>query len=93
MTPTYASSNGRLDVWWDNRSDFNANGEKAVYAGVMYDLSNWNLPGMAVGGSYVYARDAKPSTNPIYDQSQRLKESARSLDAMYTIRKGAPRAP
>ena len=85
MTPTYASSNGRLDVWWDNRSDFNANGEKAVYAGVMYDLSNWNLPGMAVGGSYVYARDAKPSTNPIYDQSQRLKESARSLDAMYTI--------
>ncbi|ESH47090.1 outer membrane porin [Salmonella enterica subsp. enterica serovar Choleraesuis str. 0006] len=30
MTPTYASSNGRLDIWWDNRSDFNANGEKAV---------------------------------------------------------------
>lgn len=29
MTPTYASSNGRLDIWWDNyRSDFNANGEK-----------------------------------------------------------------
>ncbi|CAI0755053.1 chitoporin ChiP [Serratia proteamaculans] len=88
MTPTYASSNGRLDVWWDNRSDFNANGEKAVYAGVMYDLSNWNLPGMAVGGSYVYAWDAKPSTNPIYDQSQRLKESAWSLDALYTIQEG-----
>ncbi len=28
MTPTYASSNGRTDIWWDNRSDFNANGEK-----------------------------------------------------------------
>lgn len=28
MTPTYASSNGRLDIWWDNRSDFNADGEK-----------------------------------------------------------------
>ena len=88
MTPTYASSNGRLDVWWDNRSDFNANGEKAVNAGVMYDLSNWNLPGMAVGGSYVYAWDAKPSTNPMYDQSQRLKESAWSLDALYTIQEG-----
>ena len=88
MTPRYGSSNGRLDIWWDNRSDFNANGEKAVYAGVMYDLSNWNLPGMAVGGSYVYAWDAKPSTNPIYDQSQRLKESAWSLDAMYTIQEG-----
>lgn len=88
MTPTYASSNGRLDVWWDNRSDFNANGEKALYAGVMYDLSKWNLPGWAVGGSYVYAWDAKPSTNPIYDQSQRLKESAYSLDAMYTVQEG-----
>lgn len=28
MTPTYASSNGRLDIWWDNRSDFNADGER-----------------------------------------------------------------
>lgn len=88
MTPTYSSSNGRLDVWWDNRSDFNANGEKAVYAGVLYDLAKWDLPGFAVGGSYVYAWDAKPSTNPIYDQSQRLKESAWSLDALYTIQEG-----
>ncbi len=56
MTPTYASSNGRLDIWWDNRSDFNANGEKAVFFGAMYDLKNWNLPGWAVGASYVYAR-------------------------------------
>ncbi len=88
MTPTYASSNGRLDVWWDNRSDFNANGEKAIYAGVMYDLSKWDMPGLAVGGSYVYAWDAKPSTNPIYDQNQRLKESAWSLDAMYVIQDG-----
>ncbi len=55
MTPTYASSNGRLDIWWDNRSDFNANGEKAVFFGAMYDLKNWNLPGWAVGASYVYA--------------------------------------
>ena len=38
MTPTYASSNGRLDIWWDNRSDFNADGEKAVFFGAMYDL-------------------------------------------------------
>ena len=88
MTPTYSSSNGRLDVWWDNRSDFNANGEKAVYAGVLYDLAKWGLPGFAVGGSYVYAWDAKPSTNAAYDQSQRLKESAWSLDALYTIQEG-----
>lgn len=39
MTPGYASSNGRLDVWWDARSDWNANGEKALFAGVTYDLA------------------------------------------------------
>ena len=59
----------------------------------MYDLSNWNLPGMAVGGSYVYARDAKPSTNPIYDQSQRLKERTESGRDVHHPGKGAPRAP
>ncbi|WP_447752285.1 chitoporin ChiP [Pseudomonas nicosulfuronedens] len=88
MTPTYASSNGRLDVWWDNRSDFNANGEKALYAGALYDLASWNLPGFAVGGSYVYAWDAKPSTDPQYDQSQRVIETAYSLDALYTVQSG-----
>lgn len=30
MTPTYDSSNGHLDVWWDNRSDFNANGGESA---------------------------------------------------------------
>ncbi|AFJ47773.1 chitoporin ChiP [Shimwellia blattae] len=92
MTPTYASSNGRLDIWWDNRSDFNANGEKAVYFGTMYDLSNWNLPGWAVGASYVYGWDAKPSSRPTddgyYKSNRRLKESAYSLDAMYTVQEG-----
>lgn len=88
MTPRYSSSNGRLDIWWDNRSDFNANDEKAIFAGAMYDLSNWNLPGWAVGASYVYGWDAKPSSASIYDQSVRLKESAYSLDALYTVQDG-----
>ncbi|ELY3543463.1 chitoporin [Cronobacter turicensis] len=92
MTPTYASSNGRLDIWWDNRSDFNADDEKAVFFGAMYDLKNWNLPGFALGASYVYAWDAKPSTLPTtdgyYDPNYRLKESAYSLDAVYTLQDG-----
>ncbi|MBW7982608.1 chitoporin ChiP [Enterobacillus tribolii] len=95
MTPTYSSSNGRLDVWWDNRSDFNANGEKSVFFGAMYDLSNWNLPGWAVGASTVYAWDAKPSTWKLDDNgnkqsiaSTKIKESAYSLDAMYTVQEG-----
>ncbi|STF44580.1 putative outer membrane porin [Escherichia coli] len=97
MTPTYASSNGRLDIWWDNRSDFNANGEKAVFFGAMYDLKNWNLPGFAIGASYVYAWDAKPATwqsNPdaYYDKNQTIEESAYSLDASTPFRTVAPKA-
>ncbi len=88
MTPGYASSNGRLDVWWDSRSDFNANGEKALFAGVMYDLKNWQLPGWAVGTSYAYGWDARPSTNPLYDQHSRLKESAWNLDLLYNVQQG-----
>lgn len=92
MTPTYASSNGRLDVWWDNRSDFNANGEKALFFGALYDLRNWNLPGWAVGASYAYAWDAKPSSVPVmdgyYNSRYRLRESAWSLDALYTFQEG-----
>ena len=92
MTPTYASSNGRLDIWWDNRSDFNANDEKALFIGAMYDLKNWDLPGWSVGASYVYAWDAKPgrmsSLDAYYNPSNRLKESAYSLDASYTIQEG-----
>ena len=93
MTPTYASSHGRLDIWWDNRSDFNANGEKSVFFGAMYDLKNWNMPGWAVGASYVYAWDAKPSTwqlspDAYYDKNQKIEESSYSLDAMYTVQEG-----
>ncbi|WLI78315.1 chitoporin [Kosakonia sp. H02] len=92
MTPTYASSNGRLDIWWDNRSDFNADGEKALFLGAMYDLKNWNLPGWTVGASYAWAWGAKPgemaTPDAYYDANYRLKESAYSLDAVYTIQDG-----
>lgn len=95
MTPTYASSNGRLDIWWDNRSDFNANGEKALFFGAMYDLSNWDLAGWAVGASYAYAWDAKPASWALDGNGERqaiasnnIKESAYSLDASYTVQDG-----
>ena len=87
MTPSYASSNGRLDVWWDARSDFNANGEKSLYAGVVYDLAGWDLAGWKVGGAYAYAWDAKPN-NLAADQSKRIKESAWTADIMYTVQEG-----
>jgi len=88
MTPGYATSNGRLDIWWDSRSDFNANGEKALFTGIIYDLKNWQLPGWAVGTSWAWGWDARPSTNPLYDQNRRLKESAWNLDLLYTLQQG-----
>lgn len=88
MTPGYASSNGRLDIWWDSRSDWNANGEKALFAGVMYDMAGWQLPGLGVGASFAWGWGAKPANNPVYDRSTRLKESAWNLDLLYTIQSG-----
>ncbi|WP_442902665.1 OprD family outer membrane porin [Gilliamella sp. Gris1-4] len=87
MTPDYASSNGRLDIWWNSRSDFNANGEKAVFAEVTYDLSYLShyLAGWKTGASYAYGWDAKPSTNRQYNQKQRLIESAYNFDLGYTV--------
>lgn len=88
MTPGYATSNGRLDVWWDSRSDFNANGEKALFAGILYDLKNWNLPGWAIGTSYAYGWDARPANHSAWDQNRRLKESAWNMDLLYTVQQG-----
>ncbi|WP_294910384.1 OprD family outer membrane porin [Tatumella sp. UBA2305] len=93
MTPTYSSSNGRLDIWWDNRSDFNANGEKAIFLSTMYDLSNWQLPGWAVGASVAYGWSAKPSSvndspDRWYRQGSKISESSWSLDGLYTVQEG-----
>lgn len=88
MTPGYASSNGRLDIWWDSRSDWNANGEKALFVGAMLDLSPWHLDGWKTGTSFAWGWDARPSTNPAFDQSQRLRESAWNLDLVYVIQQG-----
>ncbi|KFA58815.1 MULTISPECIES: OprD family outer membrane porin [unclassified Gilliamella] len=90
MTPDYASSNGRLDVWWNSRSDFNANGEKAVFAEATYDFSYLShyLTGWKTGISYAYGWNAKPSTNPDFNQKQRLIESAYNFDLGYTVPNG-----
>ncbi|WP_336993685.1 OprD family outer membrane porin [Lelliottia amnigena] len=60
ITPAYASSNGRLDIWWDAASDFDANGETSAFAGVTYDLKNYDLPGWAIGAGYAYGWNGKP---------------------------------
>lgn len=93
ITPAYASSNGRMDIWWDAASDFNANGETSVFGGVTYDLKNYDLPGWSVGAGYVYAWGAKPCTTctvdgVLADQSQQINESAWTLNIAHTVQTG-----
>ena len=89
MTPDYASSNGRLDVWWNSRSDFNANREKALFAEVTYDLGDLSsyLAGWKTGASYAYGWDAKPNSTE-KNQKRRLIESAYNFDLGYTVQNG-----
>lgn len=93
MTPTYGSSGGRLDVWWNSRSDFNADGEKALFAEISYDLGHLSdrLAGWRTAASYAYGWDARPNAkaraNGIAKQN-RLKESAWNLDLFYTVQDG-----
>ena len=89
MTPDYASSNGRLDIWWNSRSDFNANGEKAAFFEVTYDLGHLHhyLTGWRTGASYAYGWDAKPNST-VKKQKNRLIESAYNFDLGYTVQNG-----
>lgn len=50
LTDRNGSSSGALDVWWDARSDWNADNEKALYGSVMRTLDDL-LPakGFSVG--------------------------------------------
>src|SRR5471030_1496856 len=93
ITPAYASSNGRLDIWWDAASDFDANGETSAFFGVSYDLKNYDLPGWAVGAGYVYGWNAKPCTSctvdgVLADQSQRIDESAWNFNIAHVVQSG-----
>ncbi|MBV7405146.1 OprD family outer membrane porin [Enterobacter sp. ENT03] len=93
ITPAYASSNGRLDIWWDAASDFDANGETSAFAAVTYDLKNYDLPGWAVGAGYAYGWNAKPCTSctvngELADQGQRIDESAWTLNVAHTVQTG-----
>lgn len=87
MTTPYASSNGRLDIWWDARSDWNHDGEKSLYAGVTYDLEGWSLPGWSLGVAHAYGWDARPYSG-FEDPGRRFSESAWNFDVHYKVQNG-----
>ncbi|UYM15667.1 OprD family porin [Endozoicomonas euniceicola] len=81
----FGGSNGAYEVWWDSRSDFNHNGEKALFFGAWYDFGQ----GWRVGVSYAHGWDGKPNTlNPGITSTRKLEEQAYNVDVGYTFLSG-----
>ncbi|GFM83676.1 hypothetical protein PSCICN_43680 [Pseudomonas cichorii] len=88
MTPAYGSSNGRMDIGWDSRSDFNAHGERALYTGITYKLSKEER-GLTVGIAHTYAWNARPAGSIDIQQQTSLTEQAWRYSIAYKLRTGS----
>ena len=82
-TKIYGGSNGAYDIWWNNRSDFNHDGELAFFGEVKRDLTDMGATGLSVGVSGVYAFGAQAEG---YDE---LVEYSGSAFLSYAIQNGA----
>lgn len=83
LTEQYGGSNGAYDVWWNNRSDFNHDGEYAFFLSSTRDFSDVGGKGFSAGVSGAYGAGAKADG---YDE---LVEYAYSFFANYAIQAGA----
>lgn len=83
LTSQYGGSNGAYDIWWNNRSDFNHDGEFAGFLSASRDFSDVGGKGFSAGvsGAFGLGSEAKG-----FDD---LKEYAYSLFANYAIQSGA----
>ncbi|MGY3949476.1 OprD family outer membrane porin [Aeromonas allosaccharophila] len=85
LTRGYGNSQGANEIWWDSRSDWNHNNEKALFAGVTRSLDDLvGAPGWAVGVSGAYGWDAENGDSTLVDG----KEWAVNFDVMYTVQDG-----
>ena len=77
----FGKSNGAYEVWWDSRSDWNHDGEKAVFLGAWYDFDY----GWRAGASFAYGWDGKSHDTNV---NEKLEEVAYNLDVGYTFQSG-----
>ena len=84
LTSAYGGSKGAYEVWWDARSDWNHDEEKAVFLGVWRDLTDLGAAGWSTGVSYAYGWDGQSIDAP----TDELKENAWNLDIAYTVPSG-----
>ncbi|BBL88092.1 multidrug transporter [Vibrio rotiferianus] len=82
LTEKYGGSNGAYDIWWNNRSDFNHDGEIGFFGQMSRDFSDLGAPGFSAGINGVYAFGAEAEG---YDE---LIEYSGSVFANYAIQGG-----
>jgi len=82
LTKQYGGSNGAYDVWWNNRSDFNHDGEFAGFASISRDFSDVGAAGFSAGISGAVGMGAK------FEGVEELKEYAYSVFMGYGIQGG-----
>ena len=79
LTDRSGSSSGAFDVWWDARSDWNADNEKAAYCGVMRTLDDLlPIAGFSAGAGAAFGFDGRG-----YGTAEHLKEWAFTFDLNY----------
>lgn len=83
LTEKYGGSNGAYDIWWNNRSDFNHDGEIGFFGQMSRDFSDLGAPGFSAGINGVYAFGAEAEG---FDE---LVEYSGSVFANYAIQGGA----
>jgi len=83
LTSQYGGSNGAYDIWWNNRSDFNHDGEIAIFGSVARDFSDIGGKGFSAGVSGAYGFGAEAAG------FKDLSEYAYSFFANYAIQAGA----
>lgn len=83
LTSQYGGSNGAYDIWWNNRSDFNHDGEIAFFLSAARDFSDIGGKGFSAGvnGAYGFGSEAQGFED--------LTEYSYSFFANYAIQAGA----
>ena len=79
LTDRSGSSSGAFDVWWDARSDWNADNEKAAYCGAMRTLDDLlPIAGFSAGAGAAFGFDGRG-----FGTAEHLKEWAFTFDLNY----------
>lgn len=90
LTSAYGGSNGTFEPWWNNRSDFNHDGEIAGFLSLARDFEDVGAKGFSAGisgaGGFGAKTDVRKESGAAIDD---LTEYAYSLFANYAIQGGA----